>query len=81
MCCSSMGQMSLANMLAVSPCAQSSVLLGNPQEGRHPAGRAVSALQHVLAGLMKYVRAGPYYDRRMLRQFSRCSTRCHTTHG
>jgi len=48
------GQMSLANVLAVSPCARSVVLLGDPQQleqpqqGSHPEGTEVSALQHVL---------------------------------
>ena len=48
------GQMSLANVLAVSPAARSIVLLGDPQQleqpqkGSHPEGTEVSALQHVL---------------------------------
>jgi uncharacterized protein len=48
------GQMSLANVLAVSPAAKSIVLLGDPQQldsptqGSHPDGIAVSALQHML---------------------------------
>jgi predicted RecB family nuclease len=50
------GQMSLANVLAASPCAKSIVLLGDPQQleqpqqGSHPEGTEVSALEHVLAG-------------------------------
>ena len=48
------GQMSLANMLAMSPCARNIVLLGDPQQleqpqkGSHPEGTDVSALQHVI---------------------------------
>jgi uncharacterized protein len=48
------GQMSLANTLAVSPAANSLVLLGDPRQlnqpikGTHPEGVGVSALQHVL---------------------------------
>lgn len=48
------GQMSLANALAVSLCAKSVVLLGDPQQleqpqqGSHPEGTEVSVLQHVL---------------------------------
>lgn len=48
------GQFSLANALAVSPAADSLVLLGDPQQlaqpqkGSHPDGVDVSALQHVL---------------------------------
>ena len=48
------GQMSLANVLAVSQAAQSLVLLGDPQQldqplqGSHPDGADVSALQHML---------------------------------
>lgn len=48
------GQMSLANVLAVSPCARNLVLLGDPQQleqpqkGSHPEGTEVSALEHVL---------------------------------
>ena len=50
------GQMSLANVLAASPCAKSIVFLGDPQQleqpqqGAHPEGTEVSALEHVLAG-------------------------------
>jgi predicted RecB family nuclease len=50
------GQMSLANVLAVSPAAQSVVLLGDPQQldqpqkGVHPPGAEVSALAHLLNG-------------------------------
>jgi len=50
------GQMSLANALAIAPCAKSLVLLGDPQQleqpiqGSHPEGTAVSALEHVLGG-------------------------------
>ena len=48
------GQMSLANVLAVSPAARNIVMLGDPQQleqpqkGSHPEGTEVSALQHVL---------------------------------
>jgi predicted RecB family nuclease len=50
------GQMSLANVLAVSPAARNLVLLGDPQQleqpqkGSHPDGVDVSALDHVLGG-------------------------------
>lgn len=50
------GQMALANVLAVSPAAKSIVLLGDPQQldqpqqGSHPDGVAISALQHLLGG-------------------------------
>jgi len=48
------GQMSLANVLVVSHAARSIVLLGDPQQleqpqqGSHPEGADVSALEHVL---------------------------------
>jgi predicted RecB family nuclease len=50
------GQLSLANVLAISHAAQSLVLLGDPQQlaqpvkGQHPEGAGVSALEHLLAG-------------------------------
>ena len=50
------GQFSLANALAVSPAAESLVLLGDPrqleqpQRGVHPPGADASALDHLLAG-------------------------------
>jgi uncharacterized protein len=50
------GQMSLANLLAISPAAKSVVLLGDPQQldqpqqGVHPPGAEVSALAHLLNG-------------------------------
>jgi len=50
------GQMSLANVLAISPAAKSVVLLGDPQQldqpqkGVHPPGAEVSALEHLLNG-------------------------------
>jgi uncharacterized protein len=50
------GQMSLANVLAASQCARSIVLLGDPQQleqpqqGSHPPGAGVSALEHILKG-------------------------------
>ncbi len=50
------GQMSLANVLAISPAAKSLVLLGDPQQldqpqkGVHPPGAEVSALAHLLNG-------------------------------
>lgn len=50
------GQMSLANVLAVSQATKSLVLLGDPQQlqqpqqGSHPEGTNVSALEHVLEG-------------------------------
>jgi superfamily I DNA and/or RNA helicase len=48
--------MSLANVLAISPAAESVVLLGDPQQldqpqkGVHPPGAEVSALAHLLNG-------------------------------
>ena len=48
------GQMSLANVLAASQCADSLVLLGDPQQleqpqqGSHPPGADLSALEHIL---------------------------------
>lgn len=48
------GQMSLANVLAVSKAAKNIVLLGDPQQleqpqkGAHPEGADVSALQHII---------------------------------
>jgi len=48
------GQMSLADVLAVSQATKRIVLLGDPQQleqpqqGTHPPGVAVSALQHIL---------------------------------
>ena len=48
------GQMSLANVLAVTQAAHSIVLLGDPQQleqpkkGTHPEGVGLSALQHML---------------------------------
>ncbi len=50
------GQMSLANVLAVSQAAKSVVLLGDPQQleqplkGSHPEGADLSALEHLLDG-------------------------------
>ena len=50
------GQMSLADVLAVSQAAKNLVLLGDPQQleqpvkGSHPDGAAVSALEHLLTG-------------------------------
>lgn len=50
------GQMSLANVLAVSRAARSVVLLGDPQQleqpqkGTHPDGVGASALEHLLGG-------------------------------
>src|ERR1019366_3287375 len=50
------GQLSLANVLAVSHAARSLVLLGDPQQleqpqqGSHPEGTGVSVLEHVLGG-------------------------------
>ena len=50
------GQMSLANVLAVSKAAKNIVLLGDPQQleqpqkGAHPEGADVSALQHIIGG-------------------------------
>jgi uncharacterized protein len=49
------GQMSLANVLAVSPAATSVVLLGDPQQldqpatASHPDGIGISALDHVIS--------------------------------
>ena len=51
------GQMSLANVLAISQAATSVVLLGDPQQldqpqrGVHPLGTEASALGHLLDGL------------------------------
>ena len=50
------GQMSLANVVAISGAARSLVLLGDPNQlpqvsqGTHPDGADASALEHVLAG-------------------------------
>ncbi|HVR09557.1 MAG TPA: TM0106 family RecB-like putative nuclease [Thermoanaerobaculia bacterium] len=50
------GQMSLANVVAASPCASNLVLLGDPQQldqpvrGSHPPGAERSALAHLLNG-------------------------------
>ncbi len=50
------GQMSLANVVAVSQAAESIVLLGDPQQleqpqkGSHPEGVNASALEHILGG-------------------------------
>jgi hypothetical protein len=50
------GQMSLADVLAVSPSARNLVLLGDPQQlerplkGSHPDGAEKSALEHLLNG-------------------------------
>lgn len=50
------GQMSLANVVAVSGAAKNLVLIGDPQQlpqplkGTHPPGVAASALSYVLAG-------------------------------
>jgi predicted RecB family nuclease len=50
------GQLSLANVLAISAAAQSVVLLGDPQQlaqpvkGQHPSGAEASALEHLLDG-------------------------------
>jgi uncharacterized protein len=50
------GQMSLANVLAVSPAGSSLVMLGDPQQleqplkGTHPPGAERSALAHLLDG-------------------------------
>jgi hypothetical protein len=51
------GQLALANVIAVSPCATSVVLLGDPQQleqpkkAAHPDGVDVSALEYALGGL------------------------------
>lgn len=50
------GQMSLANVLAVAPAAETLILLGDPQQldqptqGTHPDGTGVSVLDHLLGG-------------------------------
>ena len=50
------GQFSLANALAVAPAATNLVLLGDPrqlqqpQQGLHPPGTDISALEHLLGG-------------------------------
>jgi predicted RecB family nuclease len=55
------GQMSLANVLAISQASKSLVLLGDPQQldqplkGSHPDGAEASALEHVLGGLKTIV--------------------------
>lgn len=47
-------QMSLANVLAIAPAADSLVMLGDPQQldqptqGSHPEGTEVSALEHII---------------------------------
>lgn len=49
-------QMSLANVLAISPAARTLIMLGDPQQldqptqGSHPDGTGISALDHVLDG-------------------------------
>lgn len=49
-------QMSLANVLAISPAAKTLIMLGDPQQldqptqGTHPDGTGVSALDHILGG-------------------------------
>ena len=68
------GQMSLANVLAVAQAAESIVLLGDPQQleqpqqGSHPEGTEVSALEHLLRARQTIVddpRAWCRADRRM----------------
>ncbi|MGH9239407.1 MAG: TM0106 family RecB-like putative nuclease [Vicinamibacterales bacterium] len=50
------GQTSLADAVAMSPCARNIVLLGDPQQlphvtqGTHPGGAGVSVLEHLLQG-------------------------------
>lgn len=50
------GQFSLANAVAIAPCATSMVLLGDPQQlaqpsgAEHPPGAGASALEHLLDG-------------------------------
>jgi uncharacterized protein len=50
------GQVSLADAIAMSPCARNIVLLGDPQQlpnvtqGIHPGGVGVSVLDHLLQG-------------------------------
>ena len=50
------GQLSLANVLAVTPAASNLILVGDPRQlaqpskGTHPDGAGVSGLDHVLAG-------------------------------
>ncbi|GJQ60898.1 MAG: TM0106 family RecB-like putative nuclease [Candidatus Scalindua sp. AMX11] len=49
-------QMSLANVLAISPAAKTLIMLGDPQQldqptqGSHPDGTGISALDHILDG-------------------------------
>ncbi len=56
LCIDEAGQMSLADALAASPCAQSLLLLGDPQQldqplqGVHPPGADRSVLAHLLDG-------------------------------
>jgi len=53
------GQFALANALAVAPCAQSIVLLGDPNQlaqpsqGAHPPGSDVSVLEHMLVTMSR----------------------------
>jgi uncharacterized protein len=52
------GQMALADVLACARCARNLVLLGDPlqleqpQQGSHPEGTNVSALEHLLGGAL-----------------------------
>ena len=82
------GQMSLANVLAVSQAADSLVLLGDPQQldqpqkASHPDGVGVSALEHVLTAPRRCRRSGGSScrrrggcRRRSARSRPSCSTR------
>jgi hypothetical protein len=82
------GQMSLANVLAMTPAARNVVLLGDPQQleqpkkGTHPDGVGLSALQHMLGTHTTIPRAAESFFRRrggcrqaFLRSRLRCFTR------
>ena len=87
------GQMSLANVLAVSQAAESIVLLGDPQQleqpqkGSHPEGVNASALEHILgeppddSGRPRHLPAGHVAAARRASARSRrsCSTRAGST--
>ena len=57
-------QVSLANVMAVSPAAPALILLGDPQQldqptqGTHPDGAGVSSLEHVLQERIRFLPTG-----------------------
>jgi len=65
------GQMSLADVLAVSQAGKKLVLLGDPQQlerptkGSHPDGAEKSALEHLLDGGRRFRRGWDSYCRRL----------------